>query len=95
MSQSFENTEDLLNDDQFVADDQSGDGQIGQTSADIADESGDGSKTRRFAFNVYDTMMLIALVCVTLATIKLFMELSTFGALSEGFPWNTAEVRVE
>ncbi len=100
MSETFENTEDLLNDDQ-PGDEQlndsqsSGDNQIGETSADSDGEADVDTKKSRFVFNVYDAMMLIALVCVTVATIELFRELTTFGALSEGFPWKTAEVRVK
>ena len=48
-------------------------------------------KRRLGSFSVYDGLLLISLICVCLATLILFLDLSKFGSLTEGFPWRTTE----
>lgn len=62
---------------------------VGQTSEE-ASESGEDKKKREFS--VYDAMLLVSLICVTLATLLLVIELGSFGNVLFGFPWRTTEV---
>ena len=45
--------------------------------------------------NVYEVMLLISLVCVSLATVLMVFELRTFGDFPNGFPWRTEEFLVK
>jgi hypothetical protein len=65
----------------------------GQTS-DEADKQ--SSKTSKLLdMNVFEVMLLISLVCVSLATILMLLELRTFGDFPGGFPWRTDEFLVK
>ena len=79
MSQVVENEEQL-------------DEAIGQTSAEA--ESTEEKKSK-YEMTVYEVMLLISLVCVTLSILLLLIELSSFGNLFSGFPWRTEEVLVK
>ena len=71
--------------------------EIGMTSQEAPDapvEAGSDSAKKRSllkSFSVFDGLMLISLVCIFLATVLLFLELSRFGSLADGFPWRTTE----
>ena len=75
-----------------------GDDEVGMTSeeapADELDEStdADAAKKKGLSLNLYDAMLLISLVCITLATLFLVFELRTFGDFPGGFPWRTSEL---
>ena len=56
--------------------------------AESADQSEQESK---FKFSVFDAMLLVSLICITLATILLVFELRTFGDFPFSFPWRTSE----
>ena len=66
------------------------DDSIGQTSEESAQE--EQSEKKGLAFSVYDGMLLLALLCVTAATLILFLELRSFGPFPSVFPWRTSEV---
>ncbi|MEM7454281.1 MAG: hypothetical protein AAF456_07985 [Planctomycetota bacterium] len=87
MSEGFENTEEVLADEQ-----------IGETSVEAAAADDavaeDEPKQKAPAMSIYDIMLLLSLVFVTVATLLMFRELFQFGDLS-GFPWRTAEFQVE
>ncbi len=68
------------------------DDSVGKTSGEMASTEKTKSK---YAMTVYEVMLLISLVCVSLAIVLLLMELSTFGGLFSGFPWRTEEVLVK
>lgn len=61
---------------------------IGQTSEETSE---DGEDKKR-EFSVYDAMLLVSLICVTLATLLLVFELRRFGNFPFSFPWRTTEV---
>lgn len=50
----------------------------------------DGKKKRNLAFNVFDAMLLLSLIFVSLATMLLLWELSKFGNIFSA--WNTSEI---
>lgn len=41
------------------------------------------------SMTVFDAMLLLSLIFITLATLKLFLELNTFGSFPGSFPWRT------
>ena len=43
------------------------------------------------SFTVFDGLLLISLICVSLATLFLFLELNKFGSFPSEFPWRTNE----
>ncbi len=43
------------------------------------------------SFSVFDGLLLLSLICICLATLLLFLNLSKFGSLADGFPWRTSE----
>ncbi len=55
------------------------------------DAPADQRKSWLKSFSVFDGLLLFSLICVSLATLFLFLELSKFGSLLEGFPWRTNE----
>lgn len=63
-------------------------GEIGMTSDEAAAEE---KKSWLSQFSIYDAMLLLALIFVTLATLRLFFELRTFGNFPFSFPWRTGE----
>ena len=59
-----------------------------------SDESESKLKTLKsllLEMTVYDSMLLVALLCATLATFLLFFELREFGNFPFSFPWRTSE----
>lgn len=61
---------------------------IGQTS----EESSENGEDTKRQFSVYDAMLLVSLICVSLATLLLVLELRRFGNFPFSFPWRTTEV---
>ena len=81
--------------------------EVGQTSDEIVEEtvqqpeattvaSGRQARSRELLkqFTIYDSMLLVSLVCITVATFLMVWELSKFGRIP-GFVWRTDEVVVE
>jgi hypothetical protein len=76
---------------------------VGETSdeqkldASDADRSEDhdeeSTEKKKFEFSVYDTLLLVSLICVTLATLLLVLELRRIdSSFPFSFPWRTSEV---
>ena len=61
--------------------------EVGLTS----DESSESKKSILADLTIFDAMLLISLVCATLATLILFFELRDFGNFPFSFPWRTTE----
>ena len=66
--------------------------QVGQTSEE---QPVDEKKSGRFKMNIYDAMMLVSLICVTVASLLLLFELRNFGDFPGGFPWRTEEFLIK
>ena len=68
---------------------------VGKTTADepvgSAEISDDEKKGILASFNIFDAMLLLSLIFVSLATLFLFLELNTFGDFPGSFPWRTTE----
>ena len=107
MSEFFEEELDELQDDlQDVVDDglESVDDldQLGQTSDEVTESTEAEPAAKRpsrgqaavRSFTVFDAMLLMSLVCITLAAFLMFYELTTFGKFP-GFVWRTDEAAVE
>ena len=67
---------------------------LGKTSKESEPDASDKKpKRRKLQLSVYEAMLLVSLVCVTLATLLLFWELSNFGnILLLDYPWRTSDV---
>ncbi|MDG1873351.1 MAG: hypothetical protein P8J27_05545 [Mariniblastus sp.] len=74
--------------------------EIGQTSEESlvnpddsgsADDSSKEKKSLLSGFSLFDSMLLTALICISLATLFLFLELNEFGKFPGSFPWRTTE----
>ena len=63
---------------------------VGLTSDETAKEH-KSVKSLLMEMTVYDSMLLVALLCATLATLLLFFELREFGKFPFSFPWRTNE----
>ena len=77
---------------QVVENEELMDDSVGQTSSEF--DSAEKTKSK-YEMTVYDVMLLISLVCVSLAILLMLIELSSFGNLFSGFPWRTEEVLVK
>ncbi|MFK7767675.1 MAG: hypothetical protein AB8B55_10680 [Mariniblastus sp.] len=84
MSEIIEGTEDFIEGAAESASDA-----VGLTSDEL-NESNE-KKSLLESFTVFDAMLLMALLFVTLATLFLFFELRTFGNFPFEFPWRTDE----
>ncbi|MDC0265962.1 hypothetical protein OAK32_02665, partial [Mariniblastus sp.] len=62
--------------------------EVGLTSEET-DQDGEEKKSFLSKLTVFDAMLLIALLCVSAATVLMFMELRTFGDFPREFPWRT------
>lgn len=62
-------------------------GGVGLTSA----ETDDSRKSLLQRFTIYEVMLLLALIFITLATLRLILELREFGNFPFTFPWRTGE----
>jgi hypothetical protein len=82
MSEIIQDAEEL--DAVELAEEIAGD-EVGLTSEETA------KKSRLKGFTIYDSMLLVALLCATLATLLLFFELRDFGNFPFSFPWKTSE----
>ena len=104
MSEFFEEELDELQDDlqDVVEDDLDPIDQLGETSEEVTEsteaEPSTGRRSRGQAavrsFTVFDAMLMMSLVCITVAAILMFYELTTFGKFP-GFVWRTDEAAVE
>jgi len=71
--------------------------EVGKTSDESSNDpegaadSSDEKKSLLSGFTLFDSMLLIALICVSLATLLLLVELNTFGKFPGSFPWRTNE----
>lgn len=81
MSQAIENEE--------VVDD------VGRTSDEIESAKAQSWRSAWTSLSVYEVMLLISLVCITLAILLLLLELQSFGNLLSGFPWRTEEALIK
>ena len=61
---------------------------VGLTSEET-DQDGEEKKSFLSKLTVFDAMLLVALLCVSAATVLMFMELNTFGDFPNAFPWKT------
>ena len=61
---------------------------VGQTSEEVSEHGED----KKREFSIYDAMLLVALICIALATLLLILELRRFGNFPFSFPWRTTEV---
>ena len=65
---------------------------VGQTSAESSEESTQETKSLLASFNIYNGMMLVSMICITLAIVLMFVELNQFGNIFSGeFPWRTSD----
>lgn len=62
--------------------------EVGLTSEEI-DQDGEEKKSFLSTLTVFDAMLLVALLCVSAATVLMFLELNTFGSFPSDFPWKT------
>jgi hypothetical protein len=68
-------------------------GQVGQTSAEAAGKQ--KADEHKLAFGLWDLTALLSLVCITLATGLLFLELQSFGNLLQGsWPWSVSTAKI-
>ena len=65
---------------------------VGMTSDESPVDSSDSDEKKKPAFTVFDAMLLISLVCITLATLMLVFEINKFGPFPGSFPWRIDEV---
>ncbi|MFM7565009.1 MAG: hypothetical protein ACKO81_18490 [Planctomycetota bacterium] len=69
------------------------DSQVGQTSEEI--KKADAPVENKLAFGLWDLAALFSLICVSLGTLMLFMELQRFGNLFQGtWPWSVSTVEI-
>ena len=61
---------------------------VGLTSEET-NQDGEERKSFLSKLTVFDAMLLVALLCVSAATVLMFMELNTFGDFPNDFPWKT------
>ena len=64
---------------------------VGRTSEEAAE---DQATQKGLKFSIFDAMLLLALCCVTAATLILFLELREFGNFPFEFPWRTSEAAI-
>ena len=81
MSEIIQNADEPIDETVDAAD------EVGRTS----DESSESKKSILADLTIFDAMLLISLVCATLATLILFFELRDFGNFPFSFPWRTNE----
>lgn len=60
-----------------------------ETQVDSKDEK------KKQAFNVWDAMLLISLVCVVVACLFLVFELRSFSNFPFSYPWNVSDAIME
>ena len=72
------------------------DDQVGMTSeeSELDDDAQVSKKSKLKGFTIYDSMLLVSLLCITLATLVMFFELSSFGNILRGeFPWRVSDFK--
>ena len=57
------------------------------TAADV-----DPAEDPKRQFSVFDAMLLISLVCISLATVLLLFALRNYGDFPFAFPWNVSDI---
>jgi hypothetical protein len=62
--------------------------EVGLTSEETG-EDGEEKTSFLSTLTVFDAMLLVALLCVSAATVLMFLELNTFGNFPSDFPWST------
>lgn len=62
--------------------------EVGLTS----DEAGDDQGSLFQSMTIFDTLLLVSLICIGMATLMLLFELRTFGDFPLSFPWRTNEL---
>jgi len=89
MSDNILDADELLDDAaEEVAD------EIGMTSEEAAADdvaAVETPKKRKAKFSVFDAMLLLSLVFISLATLFMFWELRDFGDFPSEFPWRVSE----
>ena len=60
--------------------------EVGLTSEETG-EDGEEKTSFLSTLTVFDAMLLVALLCVSAATVLMFLELNTFGNFPSDFPW--------
>ncbi|MCH2181175.1 MAG: hypothetical protein MK108_04140 [Mariniblastus sp.] len=71
--------------------------EIGQTSAESVESNESSSETKKTkdptkSFNIYNAMMVVSLVCLSVAIGLMFVKLGEFGNVLGGeFPWRTSD----
>jgi len=69
------------------------DSQIGQTSEEL--KKAEAPASNKLAFGLWDLAALFSLICVSLGTLMLFLELQRFGNLIQGtWPWSVSTVEI-
>ncbi len=58
---------------------------VGQTSAESSEESTKETKSLLGSFNIYNAMLLVSLICISLAIVQLVVESQKFGPLFSFF----------
>jgi UDP-N-acetylmuramyl tripeptide synthase len=58
---------------------------VGQTSAESSEESAKETKSLPGSFNIYNALLLVSLICISLAIVQLVVESQKFGPLFSFF----------
>lgn len=67
--------------------------QVGKTSRETKPARPDSEN--RLAFGLWDLTALFSLLCITAATVLLFVELQQFGKLLQGsWPWSVSTAKI-
>jgi uncharacterized integral membrane protein len=69
--------------------------QVGQTSADVEESLEHLAKKKSKAFNVWNAMLLVSMVCIIAACLLLVFELRNFSNFPFSYPWNTASANAQ
>ena len=71
--------------------------EVGQTSVEANDSSDASSESKDTkdptkSFNIYNALMVVSLLCITVAIVMMFGELSQYGNIFGGeFVWRTSD----
>lgn len=70
--------------------------QTGSVSADSSSSNEDSTENnKKFAFSVWDAMLLISMLCVITACILLVFELRNFSNFPFSYPWNVSDAKMQ
>ena len=90
---TFDSSPDVAVDDSIVDDDavvEEGDLEVAAAS-DPTLVIDDGKTSRNYTFNIFDAMLLVSLVFISLAVMLLVWKLGSFGSVFSS-PWNPSEI---